>query len=391
MTLLFPTPVVYDGDDARFLRRDGARFLPALAARGDRGIKVVLAETGDAPSPACPELRIGTFADWCNPDFWKSFRADGALCYFGFSARRFLPVVRALRTAGLRLALKADSSFGLHLFPRHAAVWFRKCYWVARERHAPPAAFAKAALDMAKWIRGFPTVAMVSYLESFAALTVESPLAADNTRNWLLRHGRPDLADRVVFLPHPVPDDFAFDPARDTKENLVLAVAADWDNPRKGASVLAGALDRFLANHPDWRAVVAGARADRVAAAAPRARGRLDARPPLEATDLLPLYKSAKILLTASGSESGPIVAFEALSCGCSVVFPPELLQLSWIRDAGLGTMSTRRAPAALAAALDEEASRWADRRFLAPSASLPPVSVSKTLSSLDVLLPPEP
>ena len=57
MTLLFPTPVVYDGDDARFLRRDGARFLAPLAARGDRGIKVVLAETGEAPSPARPEHR----------------------------------------------------------------------------------------------------------------------------------------------------------------------------------------------------------------------------------------------------------------------------------------------------------------------------------------------
>ena len=31
MTLLFPTPVVYDGNDARFLQRDGARFLAPLA------------------------------------------------------------------------------------------------------------------------------------------------------------------------------------------------------------------------------------------------------------------------------------------------------------------------------------------------------------------------
>ena len=356
MTLIFPTPVIYDGDDARFLRRDGARFLAPLAARGDRGVKIVLTESDTAPRPSSPDLRAGTFADWCNPDFWKSFRADGALCYFGFSARRFLPVVRALRAAGIRLALKTDSSFGLNRFPRRAAVWFRKCYWVARERHPPAAAFAKAALDMAKWIRGADAAFMIPFLESFDAITVESPLSAGNTRDWLLRHRRRDLADRVVLLPHPVPDDFVFDPVRETKEGLVLAVAADWSNPRKGGWILGRALDRFLRRHPDWRAAVVGSRADRVAAAAPGVLDRIEVRPPLESRDLLPLYKSAKVFLTASGSESGPIVAFEALACGCAVVFPPELLQLSWIADAGRGAMASARTPAALAAALERAA-----------------------------------
>ena len=356
MTLLFPTPVLYDGDDARFLRRDGARLLPALAARGNQGVKVVLSPGPGSPRPASPALRAGTFADWCNPDFWKAFHADGALCYFGFSARRFLPVVRALRAAGLRLALKADSSFGLHRFPRHAAVWFRKSYWVARERHAPPAALAKAALDMTKWIRGFPPGDMIPYLESFDTITVESPLAADNTRDWLRRHHRPDLAGRVLFLPHPVPDDFVFDPSRDTKEHRVLAVAADWRNPRKGGAVLGRALGRFLAAHPDWRATVVGARSDLVAAASPLATDRIEALPPLDSETLLPLYRASRLLVTASGSESGPIVAFEALACGGSVVFPPELLQLSWIADAGRGAMASARTPAALAAAMERAA-----------------------------------
>ena len=356
MTLLFPTPVVYDGNDARYLRRDGARFLPALAVRGDRGLKVVLSSGPESPQPTSPNLRAGTFADWCDPDFWKAFHADGALCYFGFSARRFLPVVRALRAAGLRLALKADSSFGLHRFPRHAAVWFRKCYWVARERHAPPAALAKAALDMAKWIRGFPPGDMLPYLESFDAITVESPLAADNTREWLRRHRCPDLAGRVLFLPHPVPDDFAFDPLRDTKENRVLAVAADWRNPRKGGAVLGRALGRFLDAHPDWRATVVGARSDLVAAAAPRAAGRIEVLPALDAEALLPLYRASRLLVTASGSESGPIVAFEAFACDCSVVFPPELIQLSWMANSGRGAMASARTPAALAAAMERAA-----------------------------------
>ena len=383
MTLLFPTPVIYDGDDARFLRRDGARFLPALAARGDRGVKVVLSPSPDSPRPSAPGLRSGTFSEWCDPAFWSAFEADGALCYFGFSARRFLPVVHAMRTAGIRLALKADSSFGLHRFPRHAAVWFRKCYWVARERHAPPAALAKAACDMAKWMRGFDPDVLIPYLESFAGLTVESPLAAGNTRAWLLRHRRPDLADRVAFLPHPVPDDFRFDPARDAKENRVLAVAADWGNPRKGGPVLGRALDRFLAARPGWRATVAGARSDLVAAAAPHASDRIETLPALDAETLLPLYRASRMLVTASGSESGPIVAFEALACGCAVVFPPELLQLSWIADAGFGAMSAARTPESIASAMEHCLADRTAGGSTAPHSGLPPLSSNRLLNAL--------
>jgi len=378
MTILFPTPVVYDGDDARFLQRDGARLLPALAARGERGIKVVLAPSADGPRPAAPGLRAGTSDEWRDPAFWSSFAADGALCYFGFSASRFLPVVRAMRTAGLRLALKLDSSFGLNRFPNHAAVWFRKCYWVARERHPPAAALAKAFLDMAKWIRGPDVRTMLPYLEHFDSITAEAPLARDNTRDWLTRRRRPDLAARVEWLPHPVPDDFSFDPARDAKENRVLAVAANWSNPRKGGTILARALDRFLAARPDWRATVVGANSNLVATAVARAHDRTEVRPLLASADLLPLYLSSKIFVTASGSESGPIVAFEALACGCSVVFPPELLQLSWIADAGLGAMSRARTPSALAAALELAAAS-----ITSPAVPLPPLYASDSLKRI--------
>lgn len=387
MTLLFPTPVVYDGNDARFLQRDGARFLGPLASHGDRGIKVILLSAPDAPRPSAPGLHAGTFTEWCDPTFWSSFKADGALCYFGFSAMRYLPVVRAMGIAGIRLALKLDSSFGLHRFPNHAAIWFRKCYWVARQRHSPAAALAKATFDMAKWIRGVDSATMIPYLESFDSITAESPLASQNTCDWLLRHHRKDLAARVIVLPHPVPDDFTFDPVRDKKENLVLAVAEDWRNPRKGGSILAKALDRFLSEHPDWRAAIVGFHSDLVADAVPTARNRIDAMPSMKAPELLPLYKRARIFVTASGSESGPIVAFEALACGCSIVFPPELLQLSWMVDAGFGTMSTARTPSAIAFSLLTEASAWASVPHRSPSRPLPPLRASAILDQLlDVL-----
>lgn len=383
MTILFPTPVVYDGNDARYLRRDGARFFAPLSARGDRGVKIVLSSAPSAPRPSAPGLLAGTFAEWCDPAFWSSFGANGALCYFGFAARRFLPVVRAMRTAGIRLALKADSAFGLPRFPWRIATLFRTKYWYAREHHSPSAAAFRATVGMARWAVGRNPADFLPFFESFDAITTESPLSRDNTRDWLLRHERPDLADRVIFLPHPVPDEFSFDPVRDAKENRVLAIAADWRNPRKGGGILASALERFLDARPNWFATVIGARSDLVASASPRVRDRIDAHPSTEASELLPLYRSSRIFVTPSGSESGPIVAFEALACGCSVVFPPELLQLSWIVGAGLGTMSKARNPNAVADALESDCLEWDRSPVRRPCSPLPPLHASEILRSL--------
>lgn len=34
MTFLFPTPITYDGNDSRYLQRDGARFAQYLSEQG---------------------------------------------------------------------------------------------------------------------------------------------------------------------------------------------------------------------------------------------------------------------------------------------------------------------------------------------------------------------
>ncbi len=110
MKLLFPTPVVYDGNDARYLARDGARFADYLSRNGHEGVKVILAPNAAVSGPSSPLLTMESFGNWCKPEYWRSFNADGALCYFGLDSRCFLPVVRAMKQAGLRLALKLDSA-----------------------------------------------------------------------------------------------------------------------------------------------------------------------------------------------------------------------------------------------------------------------------------------
>ena len=63
MKYLFPTPVVYDGNDTRFLQRDGARFASECVEEGHVGIKIVLDDGSDIGRPASPLLMKATYRD----------------------------------------------------------------------------------------------------------------------------------------------------------------------------------------------------------------------------------------------------------------------------------------------------------------------------------------
>ena len=60
MKFLFPTPVVWDGNDARYLQRDGARFAEECIARGDEAVKVIYDDVNPSPKvrhEECPPCR----------------------------------------------------------------------------------------------------------------------------------------------------------------------------------------------------------------------------------------------------------------------------------------------------------------------------------------------
>lgn len=370
MKILFPTPVFWDGNDARYLARDGARYARSLDDRGIGALKVILDGGTVRTRPESRFLALGTPAEWNDPAYWAKFGADGALCYFGLDWRR-LPTVFAMKEAGLKLALKMDAAFGVNGSFYDIPILIRKNYWFARHKcwtagrkvgrlRALVAAAKVPASAAAKTLSGFGAKRLVPFLAEFDAVTAESPFAAAKTKSTLAKWGREDVAAKVSVLPHPVPDAFA---ERATgageKKRIVVAIAQDWGSPLKGGDLAVRACDEFLFGHPDWTAVFLGRDSVSLARFAVRCACRMDFRPPSAPDDLLPLYRESMILVTASGSEGAPNVVTEAVSCGCSVVYPPTLPQLGWTSDAGMGTMSRRRTPKSIAAALGAEAALW--------------------------------
>ena len=109
MTFLFPTPITYDGNDSRYLQRDGARFAQYLSEQGHIAKKIIIDEGKDLPQPQSPLLEKASIIDWHNPEYWKQHNADVVLLYGGF-ASRMLPIAKAIRKSTPFLALNLISS-----------------------------------------------------------------------------------------------------------------------------------------------------------------------------------------------------------------------------------------------------------------------------------------
>lgn len=377
MKFLFPTPVVYDGTETRYLQRDGARFAQYLVSQGHEAVKIIIDDGSGYPPPKSPILDIATWEQWCSADYWKAQRADGVLLYGGLNPR-LAPVACAIREAGIPLALKMDSAAGVQAFPKDIWRQLKTGYHAAHQNHNKlESAFRSFARQGIRAVRG--TQRLKSYLALFNWITGESHFAVENTKTWLVENHLEQLAEHTVFLGHPVPDEFKYDASSPPKRKQILAVARDWKNPLKGGKLLGQVLAKTLTKHPDYCAVVVGESSERVKRAAldinPTASDQILVEPLLDPLAILPQYHESNILVLASGSEGMPNVVTEAACCGCSIVFPPELKQLAMFSDNNCGTMARRRDLARMSSALDTEVTAW-------EAGFRDPISTSRTWGS---------
>lgn len=360
--VLFAAPSRFVGDDAFYVKRDAFRFVQHLESVSVSAKMVLLpSATGDGV-PRDKRLLVAPYGQWTSPEFWKGFGVRTVVVYaFGvIRPRRMPPVFRAIRDAGCRVVFQMDTAFGLVRFPDRCWTMCKRRYWWARGwGRSVVRSFALAVVQTLYWAWGGTFRFMCSDLLPLCdSIRVESETALENTRKRLRSLHQAETAERVVLATHPVPDAYAWDRSRTAKKNRIVCVALDWDDPRKGGRVLAKALARVLPGS-GWEAVVVGAHSDEVADGAATAKRMV--RPVLEAdaSVLEPIYKEARIFVTASGAEEAPNVVQEALVSGCSVAFPPELVHLDTLVRSGAGTMSRHRTGRSLAEAIRREMDAW--------------------------------
>jgi glycosyltransferase involved in cell wall biosynthesis len=173
----------------------------------------------------------------------------------------------------------------------------------------------------------------------------------------LRRLGAGHLADRVAWLPYPVPDAFCSERVAAERPNRVIAVGR-WDSPQKNAGLLAATVRRLSGARRTEVLIVGKGGSERFARLAREVPTvRVLGVQPREC--IRELLAGCRAVLIPSRWESGPIVASEMLTLGGTVVGTPIPNLLGMTAGGRFGRVSRRHTAAGLAAAVAAEMAAW--------------------------------
>ena len=325
---------------------------PGLIPLGlrERGWEVELhapAVVGDWPIP----VHEAPLRDLGDPAYWAGRGLDAAIVTTFLSHGA---IVRALREAGVRVIAKGDTQGLLspRAFPSESLV---EAVW-----HGGGPVFRTRAL--VSWVlragplHGAQLREVRDVVDASDVCTVETEPARRRVVHLLERAGAPGLARRVHTVLTPIRTAFTRGPVPPERERLVVAIGR-WDDPLKNARLMARALRRYLASHPDQRATVVGTAAER--RFRDRAGGRLTVLEHAEQDELVALLRRARIVAASSRIESFSLAAHEGLASGCSVAAPPLSPFLQMAEFGPYASIQDGRGPQALADAIAAEARAW--------------------------------
>lgn len=319
---------------------------------------------GDPARPAAPPLLLARPEDLRAPEWWKAQGAN-AVYLASFATPGHEAIASAIRASGARLALSLDSD-GI-LSPRGWPLKFALAAYESFRDQRRAFALLRAVLKTAAFT--FLSSAwhdrVIRAVEGADMLAVETPLARQRVLALLRMLRRPDLASRVRFVPHPVPDSLGLVDVS-SKKPVILSVGR-WHAYQKNAPLLMRALARALECHPGVAARIVGPGHDRMIALASTCpasvRARIDIRGPVPFSTLEAMYAEAQVLFLASRFESFHLAAAEALCAGCSVAGPPHLPSLPWFCSRDSGTTACGGSARDLEHALCEEIQAWSEGR----------------------------
>lgn len=347
-------PMIYS-DDSGFWDRDAG-----LVCQGFRklGMDSKFIALGQPSQREDVPLILSTLAQMMDANWWRQWNLEGVLLY-AWALPRYEPIARAIKTAGLKLNLVLDNDGIVH--PR---VWPRR--YLEKKYYTE--------MDMGKWFpAGWALLktavaafrarhnGTLRHLEHGDFFTLPSPLAKQRYSRFLLAVGRPDLMERVRFVPYAMTQDMSYSPSIG-KQPLIIAVGR-WQSPLKGAPVLVRVLERVVSEQPGYSACIIGGGGECVRKLMQPLHGggksRVDICGRVSHQQLSGHYQESQILLCTSPYESFHMASAEALCCGCSVVGDVRISAMPYFCSASSGTLSYDRSVNNLSDALHAEIDAW--------------------------------
>ena len=295
-------------------------------------------------------------ADWAEMDWWKRQAFDLAIFYGigSFPAE----ALRASRRSGATVVVEADTDGWVS--PRQAP--FRQLVrrWDGRLPAGVRWRSLKAGFD--DWIRrGARTESdVLAFLSEADFIKVESAGPTKILRSFLISKGKPTVAERIVTIPFAVRDEFARGPLPGTKEQTVL-LAGRLSEIQKGPQETA-AVVRQLMQREDSVGIEIHLRGESSPEFEELARCSSKVRLFFNTgrAELAERLRSVAVLFSRSRWETTPVIALEALCCGCTLVAPQELPGYqSLIQEGRFGQTYERNSDRKAVQAILTELNRW--------------------------------
>jgi glycosyltransferase involved in cell wall biosynthesis len=326
-------------DPARpFWVRDGALLCQGLRSLGVDAKFVALGPPGaDQELP----LILSSLPQMEDAQWWAQWKLEGVILY-AWAMARYEPIARAIKKAGLKLILVLDSDGILAPWDSPWKYLGRR-YHEMRDKGALFPAGAAALRTAAASIRA-RHAGTVRHLEHGDLYALPSPVAEQCYGRFLRGLGRPDLTERLRFLPYAATADMVYSPST-VKKPVIISVGR-WQHAQKNTPLLVRCLAQVLALRPGCSARIVGS-GDTVVKQLidslrlpADCRSRIHVLGPVKHEDLFALYQESQISLCSSHYESFHIASGEALCCGCSVVGNGQIPAMPYFCSAASGTVS---------------------------------------------------
>ena len=283
------------------------------------------------------------------PGFWRRIRPDVLVMVTWLQLADELAAGRGADCKTVALA-DSDGQVGFRGHWRHTLYRSVMQHVRLRDRVAAAKFYARRFAQ-----RSREAAVIIRSIEVSDRVVVNTRVAAANVRRFLLEEERADLASRVVVVPYPVGEAFTSSPLLEGKRDSVIAVGR-WDTRQKNASFLLQSLDRYYGRGGTTETQVFGSGGEVFRSLAERGFPVVchGVRSPGAVAAAM---AEARALLLTSRWESGPIVAFEALSQGCTLI-STDIPNARELVAAGCFGQIANSVPA-YATAIKEEMKRW--------------------------------
>lgn len=284
-----------------------------------------------------------------NPEFYRSLQCDAGLVITWLG----LPSVVQAMKAAIPWVVSVSDSDGLIGVCVHPAATF----WRGMFQHS---SWDMRLRAIKYWLQQYfiRDDSLDLVFESAVAanrITMTSPNAVDHLKRFFSYYQRKELAAKVIFAPYPLDDEFLHGvvPTARQRENRVVAIGR-WDDPQKNAGLLAEGINWAAMHSPSTEFVIVGRNGTEVTRRCRHLKD-LGVQTPNRIAELL---RTSRILILSSRWESGPIVAFEAVCCGVTVVGPYWIPACRWIAP-NAGNIFTEQSGKSLGSAILQELRMW--------------------------------